>query len=83
MLRGASEVLASGVLESLLCEVSDENRKEVFSILGQYDFEKGIDLRTFKGVTLQSLHPGLSNVLWLRGQCARRWQELGWEKWLL
>lgn len=79
-LRGAQGLLSSGKLESLLCEVSDENRQEVFAILSAVDFEQVIDLRTLKPVTLQTLRPGLSNLLWLRGECSRRWQDLGWEK---
>ncbi len=73
VLDGARHSLSSGVLESVICEVSDGTKNEVFSRLKVYGFEQAVDLRNSNSVTVETLRPGLCNVAWLRGECFKRW----------
>lgn len=81
VLRGAKNALRSGVLESLSCEISINNRKEVFEILNQYNFDQFFFLNTFKNAPPKNFdNLTRYNVFWLRGKCYERWKKMSFLK---
>jgi FkbM family methyltransferase len=74
-LRGAQEVLRTGKLESLLIEVNDTR---MFEELRAHQFDIILDVRNgFADVPdLRALDGTHTDLAFLRGQCARRWQRV-------
>jgi len=85
VLRGARAVLASGALESVLLELSDETRDAVAGEADRHAFDAVVDIRrgfrTFKQVA--ELPAGQTDVLLARGACAARWRRARPHVWLM
>ena len=84
-LQGAHRCLTSGALESLIVEVVDENREALAAEIARYRFEIMQDLHSLRLLRhfLQAKSGGATNVLLARGECAKRWKDLGWSRWLV
>ncbi len=87
-LRGAASSLRSGILESLILEVTEENKEALANELELYDFEIVQDLRFNRPCgSLRNLKKiGIyyaTNVLFARGAAAERWKKINFSKWFV
>ncbi len=83
-LRGAQNALKSGVLESVILEITPQNRERIMAELQPYEFDLILDVGSLRVVrSVAKMRWGVSDVLLARGACAERAKQLGWDRWLM